>query len=163
MRQAIQGNSASSDGAGESESVSDESGAKDEPSRRIVDQRVRNRVIEYLELAASFEDQLEYQRRAPIAWVPFEMINQWADWAGDGPPTLENQDSAYTTGEVDAMRRFYDAWTAASEALPDDWPQLDEAHALPEWQVMATEAAATLEVFALRGRLPEDREVPQDQ
>jgi hypothetical protein len=35
---------------------------EDVPSRRLVEQRVHVRVIEYLELAGSFEEQQEYER-----------------------------------------------------------------------------------------------------
>lgn len=53
--------------------------ASSEPTRRLVEQRVRNRIIEYLELAASFKEQLAYERNAPIANVAHEVINQWED------------------------------------------------------------------------------------
>lgn len=33
------------------------------PSRRVVEQRVRNRIIEYLDLAASYEEQAEYKKK----------------------------------------------------------------------------------------------------
>ena len=49
------------------------------PSERLVAQRIRNRIIEYLELAASYAAQEEYQRVAPIN-VPSEVMNQWEDW-----------------------------------------------------------------------------------
>ena len=57
----------------------------DKPSPRVVEQRVRNRVIEYLELAASFQEQQEYERNAPIAHIPYEVINQWEDWVHQDP------------------------------------------------------------------------------
>jgi hypothetical protein len=53
-----------------------DAGASDQPSGRVVEQRVRNRVIEYLELTASFKAQQEYDRNAPIAHLPYEVINQ---------------------------------------------------------------------------------------
>ena len=55
--------------------------AEDKPSLRVVEQRVGNRVIEYLELASSFAVQQEYERHVPLAHVPYEVINQWEDWS----------------------------------------------------------------------------------
>lgn len=54
-------------------------GDPDKPSRRVIEQRVRNRIIEYVELASSFEAQQEYERDVPIAHIPYEVINQWED------------------------------------------------------------------------------------
>ena len=134
----------------------------DKPSRRVVEQRIRNRVIEYLELAASFEHQLEYQERVPIARVPSEVINQWEDWAGEDP--LEGRDrhsvSAYSPDELAAMRAFHAVWDRAADALQYErsW-DVAFAQTLPEWDDMRRAAAAALEVFAVRGRMPEDHEV----
>lgn len=46
----------------------------------IAIQRIRNRVIEYLELASSFDNQSAYQAAVPYIHVPNEIINQWEDW-----------------------------------------------------------------------------------
>jgi hypothetical protein len=54
-------------------------GDPDKPSRRVVEQRVRNRIIAYLEVASSLEAQQEYERDVPMAHVPYEVINQWDD------------------------------------------------------------------------------------
>jgi hypothetical protein len=48
-------------------------------SEQKLDQSTRNRIIEYLELAASAEKQLAYERAVPIAWVPVELIEMWSD------------------------------------------------------------------------------------
>lgn len=53
---------------------------EDRPSKRIVEQRIRNNVIDYLDMAGSFERQREYEKNVPIAWVPGEIIDQWQDW-----------------------------------------------------------------------------------
>jgi hypothetical protein len=60
--------------------------AEDQPSRRVVDQRVRDQIIEYLELASSFDAQLEYERSAPdFVDVLAEIINPWQDWVPTDP------------------------------------------------------------------------------
>jgi hypothetical protein len=52
---------------------------QDDASDRLFEQRIRNRIIEYLELAASFEAQREYEQGVPIAHIPYEVISQWED------------------------------------------------------------------------------------
>ncbi len=53
--------------------------------REIVAHRVRNRVIEYLELAASPGEQRRYEAAVPLVHVPNELINQWEDWVHGSP------------------------------------------------------------------------------
>ena len=82
----------------------------DQPSARLVEQRIRNRIIESLELAASFEVQQQYERDVPIAYVPGEVLNQWGGQfptrAGAGPPSvrhlLDRGDGRSPPGRADA-------------------------------------------------------------
>jgi hypothetical protein len=136
----------------------EENGVDDKPSARVVEQRIRNRVIEYLELAASLDEQTQYERAAPIAHVPYEVIEQWADNFPREPRPDADLLSVYSTAEVAAIREVNAAWEAAA-ALPDNFPSLELAQALPEWATLRRVAEAALGVFMRRGRMPEDREV----
>ena len=78
-------------------------GDPDKPSRRVVDQRVRSRIIDYLELARSFEAQQEYERDVPIAHIPYEVINQWEDWVHKDPREDRDLSDVYDEAEVEAM------------------------------------------------------------
>jgi hypothetical protein len=127
----------------------------DSPSARVIEQRVRNRVIEYLELAASFEEQVKYEERASIAYVPAEVINQWEDWVWDVHKPL----SVYSEAEARAMVMYEAALDRANRATGDGWPSVREVQRLPEWQAMREAAEQALAVFMQRGFLPEDREV----
>ena len=49
------------------------------PSPQLLRQRIRNNIIEYLELAASVDEKRAYERNVPITQVPDEVINQWED------------------------------------------------------------------------------------
>lgn len=128
----------------------------DRPSERIVEQRVRNRLIEYFELASSYAAQAEYAEAAPpYVHVPYEVIEQWEDWV----PHLDlvlNDSEVYTSEEKDALSRFQAVWEAATDAIADDYPSLDAVQASPEWEAMRREAESALAVIAKRGRLPED-------
>ena len=129
-----------------------------EPSPRLVEQRTRNRIIEYLELASSFEAQVEYDQ-STIAFVPDEVIEQWADWnpvdQSRWPGRLTDP---YSKDEIAAMVAFHAEWEWAVEQTPNPLPDLSETQKLPEWRRLRDAAEAALKVFQDRGRLPEDRE-----
>jgi hypothetical protein len=133
-------------------------GASDQPSDRVAEQRVRNRVIEYLELTASFEAQQEYERDVTIAHVPYEVINQWEDWVGHDPRSNPDISAVYDGREVEAMCQFQSAWDVVVAVVPDDYPPLSEVQALPEWEKLRTTAEAAVNVFMRRGKMPEDHE-----
>lgn len=134
-------------------------GDPDKPSRRVVEQRVRNRIIEYLELASSFEAQQVYERDVPIVHVPYEVINQWKDWVHKDPREDRDLSDVYDGAEVEAMCQFHAAWDDAVSAVSEDFPLLSEVQALPEWYRLREAAASALSVFMRRGKMSEDHEV----
>lgn len=131
----------------------------DNPSPRVVEQRVRNRVIEYLELASSFDEQREYERNVPIAHIPYEVIEQWRDWVYEDPRDDTDLSDVYDRAEVEAMCNVQAAWDDATAATPNNYPPLSEVQALPEWGRLRDVAASALSVFMRRGKMPEDHEV----
>lgn len=129
------------------------------PSQLLVEQRIRNRIIEYLELASSFEAQRDYERNT-IAFVPHEMIELWADWNPVDQSRWPGRLTApYSPDEVDAMVAFHKEWEWVIAHTPNPMPNLAEAQQLPAWDRLRRAAAEALEVFEHRGRLPEDQEV----
>jgi hypothetical protein len=127
--------------------------ADDDVSARLVLQRIRNRVIEYLELASSFERQLRYQASASVV-VAHEVINQWEDWISEPiedllPPPV------FTVEEADAVRNFNEVWKSVVESTPPDMPAVEVVIHWPEWERLRVAAETTLSVFARRGPLPE--------
>jgi hypothetical protein len=125
---------------------------------RVIEQRVRNRIIEYLSLAASFQQQRAYQASVPAISVPNEVINQWQDWVseqsfpGFGPPV-------FTSNELAALAAFGRAWEQVARNTPSPLPPVDETVALPQWEHLRAAAEAAREVFEQRGRLPEDEPI----
>jgi hypothetical protein len=132
--------------------------AENVPSRRLVEQRVRNRVIEYLELAGSFEEQQEYERTVP-AHIPYEVINMWRDSVPKDPRGDSNVLGVYDEAEVEAMVQVEDAWDHAATAVPTGYPPLSQVQMLPEWGRLRDAASAALSVFMRRGRMSEHHEV----
>ncbi len=130
-----------------------------EPSPRLVAQRVRNRIIEYLELASSFEAQRHYREHAPIAHVPNEVINQWEDWVPTPPKNAEWDDVVYSADELEAIEAFHSTWDRVAAAMPNELRTLEQVQSLAEWTELRDTAIAASAVFDRRGRLPENREI----
>lgn len=128
-------------------------------SDRLIEQRVRNRIIEYLELAASFEDQRRYERDVPIAHVPYEVINQWGDQVYRHPSENPHNFDIYDTAEVEALCRYHEVLDVVGRTVPDDYPTLGDVQAMSDWQLLRDTADHTLGVLMRRGKFPEDREI----
>jgi hypothetical protein len=126
------------------------------PSRRVVDQRVRNRVIEWLELASSFSDQRQVAQFSPVS-VPNEMINSWEDHI-DGDPRVDPDTGAYSAAELVELGFVFDAWNAAADELPKGWPTIEVAQSLTTWNGLRLAASRALGTFAVRGRMSEETE-----
>ena len=128
----------------------------DNPSKRIIDQRIRNLIIDYLELASSERFQREYQAAAPVN-VANELFNQWDDYVNDrvmplfGPPV-------YSPQELAAIHRYNDVWKAAIAATPDVMPPLDQFIGTQPWHQMRDAAESAFAIFQLRGRFDQEVE-----
>lgn len=128
-------------------------------SDRLTEQRVRNRIIEYLELAASFENQRRYEQDVPIAHVPYEVINQWDDHVWIDPIENPHNRDVYDRAEVEALSRFQGVLEAVTAAVPDDYPTLSDVQGMPEWKLLRDAAEQALGVLMRQGKFPEDREI----
>lgn len=128
-----------------------------EPSARLVLQRIRNRIIEDLELFSSFEKQRDYARQVPICYVPYELIDDWWTWV-ETPRPAHFVDPVFTSLERDAVERFHAAWDEAAATLPDNFPPLEEVLNADYWARLRKSAQEALAVFQIRGKLSEDVE-----
>jgi hypothetical protein len=135
-----------------------ESGASrpaDQDFARVLLQRVRNRLIEYLEVAASFEAQLAFQEQSPDLNVPNEIIQQWSDWVS---PEWANELIApvFSEDELMAICQFQTIWQAIVEDLVQPLPTLQILQHSPLWEKLRYTAQQTLSIFMTRGRLSEE-------
>ncbi|MEQ7011421.1 hypothetical protein ABN028_35195, partial [Actinopolymorpha sp. B17G11] len=119
----------------------------DDPRGRLIEQRVRNRIIEYFELAGSFAAQRDYERAAPIAHVPYEVINQWEDQLPRGPDSVDDWPDVYTADEIEAIKKFHVVWQETAGVVPDDYPSLRDVQAMPAWERLRCEAETAMGVF----------------
>jgi len=129
-----------------------------EPSRRVVAHRVRNRLIDYLEIAGSYAEQQRYAATVPKINVAYEIINQWEDWNPSDTFDSKDSEGVFDEDEIQALDRFGLVWKSAADSLPDDFPTIAEVQRLDEWNRLRHEATATLRVLSIRGRMPEHRE-----
>lgn len=119
---------------------------------------MRNRIIEYFELAGSYESQLAYERDVPIAHVTYEVINQWEDCVPPAPGKPVDDLRVFSADELQAIQDFQPTWEATAAAVPDGYPPLSIVQALPAWDELRQQALKALAVFQRRGRLPDDEE-----
>ena len=132
----------------------------EQPSDRIVEQRIRNRVIEYFEMVSSLAAQQAYEEKGPpFVNVPYEIINQWEDWIPNDPRSDIKPLSVFSPEEMAALGEYQGVWEKAADELPDDYPELLSVQSLPGWEQLTRSAGVASEVFGHRGRMPEDREV----
>jgi len=124
-------------------------------SDRLLHQRIRNRRIEALKLAASWPDQTAFQRRSPNIPVPVEVIEKWYDTLPNGEDT-RFPEPLYSAQEAHALRRFAHRIEAICDATPDPLPELDEVFGLPAWKDLREAAQETLNVMMLRGAFSDE-------
>jgi hypothetical protein len=128
----------------------------DRPSRRVLLQRVRNRLIDYLEVAASFDEHRRYQATAPTLHVPDEVVHQWQDWISEEWPT-QLVEPVFSAEERSAIAQFDALWKDVTARLPQPLPGIDALCAQPEWQQLQQGAATLLQIFYRRGKLSEEQ------
>lgn len=132
-------------------------GPSAQPSQQLIRQRIRNRVIEQLELLASYDLQW---RLESVEYAPYEAINGWEDRVGTPRPD-DFVEPVFSSDEVDAVGRVHEAWEQAATELPADYPPLETVQAQPYWQNLREVSAEALGVFARRGKLSENVEIGQ--
>ena len=133
---------------------------REQVSRQVVDQRIRNRYIEYFELASSEAELLDYQAKVPVN-IFAELINQWEDWSprpGLTPMRTWFPLTVYSEEEIVEILRFHTVWDAVSDSTPQDIDRIEDFFVLPQWQLLKSAAVVALATFSKRGKLSEDEE-----
>jgi hypothetical protein len=133
------------------------------PSETLIRQRIRNRRIEVLELAASFAEQAAYQSKVLHINVPAEVLNQWEDWlqiqqTDDGTWTLvlELWPETFSSDEAEALRSFHATWGQTCEQNPTEVGRLDKLVHEPIWEQFRAAAETALKVMMVRGKSSEE-------
>jgi len=122
---------------------------------KVLKLRVRNNIMDYLELACSASAQRDYERRVPIAHVPNEMIAQWEDCVPDQDFEWYSEPE-FSADEQAAIERFTQVWESVADETPDPMPDTVESlFGTRVWQRLMDAARDALNVFLVRGRISE--------
>ncbi len=113
----------------------------------IVLQRIRNRIIEHLELAASPEQQR--------GWDTNEVINGWEDWVDEGRKNSYVY-PVFSQAEIEGIEKFSSVWLEAANSTPNPLPQFEQLCSHPSWLKLMATAKEVLAIFQVRGKLPEE-------
>ncbi|WP_057634084.1 WapI family immunity protein [Stenotrophomonas humi] len=110
-------------------------------------QRIRNRIIEHLELTASPEKQRK--------WDTNEVVNGWEDWVSEGwqgsfiPPI-------FSQAEIEGIEKFSLVWLEVVNSTPNPLPQFEQLREHPSWLKLMATAKEVLAVFQVMGKLSEE-------
>ena len=116
-----------------------------EPSLELIDRRVRNRVIEWLEMLVDYESD-------PPPFDLNEALNQWEDW---NPPGSTYPEPVYTSSEQQKLALVAQAWEGFCEATPSKISSDQEEMQKPEWNKLVAASQAALVELLKRGKLEE--------
>jgi hypothetical protein len=120
------------------------------PSERVVEQRLRNRVMEALETLADGDPGV-------LDCGAGEYFNQFYDWIDDDSPWEWREWGSLTLGEVEALDKVLELMNAACEATPQ-YVTEDEL-ITSGWPTRIQPFAATaLQLMRDRGWFDEDAE-----
>lgn len=122
---------------------------EEETYRLLVQQRIRNRIIEYFGIVVEFESD-------PGAMSFNGLVNQWEMYVDHPFTSSEYPAPAFTDKEVSALQRVDAAWEAFCEATPAHISHERSTFQLPSWSALVSEAKSALLVFGERGKLPEE-------
>lgn len=124
----------------------------DTPCSRLVGQRMRNLIIEYVRTVANYK----------VGEMPgiHELICMWEDYVLRPLPLFQQQfqSPVYTLEEKAALEEVDQAWEVFGSTITDEMLYENEPQVLatPEWRTFASVAASAQKSMSKRGKLAED-------
>lgn len=111
-------------------------------------QNIRLGLNGVLELWASADVQLEYQKKVPIANVSSELFCQWCDdYYNENNPIMIKE---FSQMELEAYKEFNNVICDISDQIPEIMPPIEEFINTQEWNLVNQAAVSTLKKFGLR-------------
>jgi hypothetical protein len=123
-----------------------------EPSTQVVEQRVRNRLIEFLEMLVVYETD-------PPSFGLNEVLNQWEDWNPRAFSHSRLSAPVYTSLEAEKLSLVAIAWSRFCDVTPNNISHEAEELLKPEWRNLVSAGRAALLELQCRGKLSEEFEV----
>lgn len=122
----------------------------DQISTAVILQRVRNRVIEYLEMLCAYEFD-------PPPWDLNETLEQWLDWTGGDEPFPI---PPYNSQEKQLLDDVHATWDRFCDCTPKRIVDAQSEMERVQWFEFQSAAKAALNALCARGRLSEHVEEP---
>ena len=119
---------------------------------QLIDQRVRNRIIEMLEWLVECES-------TPPDLGMNELINCWEDWVPIPAPTDFFSPPVFTSTENAQLHAVSQALDAFCIATPPSIQDGVKAISLPEWAAVISAAKVALNTMMQRGKMSEEKEL----
>lgn len=117
-----------------------------ELSDHMIQQRIRNRMMEYFDFVACPKAQEQFGAGA--------IINYWQDWQ-TASINESYPDPIFTEAERQSIREFDIAWYIVADSTPDPMPPPSILNTMPAWVKLISLAKAAVVLFEARGKLPE--------
>ena len=129
-------------------------------SEILLEQRVRNNIIEHFELASSEEKLIEYQNNVPIAVAPNELIAGWYDefWISEYNKGGYNY-PVFTEEERKTLLTYNTLMDEINKEIPNDIWDINDVFKLPFWKKLKNESEIALSIFMKRGLFSDDIEM----
>ncbi len=119
-------------------------------SNTLLNQRIRNRIIEVLEVTSSPSDQEKLGAN--------EVINMWEDWVDD--EKIKNYvEPVFTKQEQEELLKFHTTWHHVTNNTPKNMDAISDFLHNKYWLQLMSSATKTLDTFNHRGKLSEDAEI----
>lgn len=117
-----------------------------EPPAQVIEQRVRNRLIEWLEMLVAYEAD-------PPPFDLNAVLNQWEDW---NPRNCTYPAPTYTPCEAEKLSLVAVAWGNFCDATPRRISNERDELLKSEWAKLVSAGQAALLELRSRGRLSEE-------
>ena len=104
--------------------------------------RIRQNILDTLDLWSLKDKQLEYQKNVPIAQVSAELFCQWAD--DFYHPESVHFKMAFNEKEKEILADFDKIFNQISDGAPNDLPDIADFVKTDEWQIVNQAAIETL-------------------
>lgn len=121
-------------------------------NRTVVEQRVRNRIMEYLEIISEYSS-------SPPPWDLNETLNQWED---RNPEGTHYPSPTYTERERVALMNVSKVWNLLCKATPQTISDENKIIETCEWKVFTQNSKVAFKILLERGRLSEETKSEQD-
>ena len=119
-------------------------------SSTLLNQRLRNRIMEVLDVYTSIEDQARLG--------PDEVINMWEDYV-DNERLKEYIEPVFTLEEQQAIKQFHNSWNKICDETPTYMPDILDLINNKNWLHLIKHAKEIYALFNKRGYLSEENEI----